>query len=251
MKIVYVVPGPMDSAEVGRRGVLLQEWASPGVQVDIVNVTEGPASIESMYEEYLSIPAAAKEIFRLEKAGYDAAILGCAGDPGLDAMREITSKMLVVGPGETSLLAAAMLGHRFAILTVTDSVVPSCYALAQRAGVAAKLAAVRAINVPVLDLAHDREATIAKIISIGRDTMRMDHADTLVLGCMSMGFLQVAEEVQRALNIPVVNPSRICLKMAEALIGCGLSHSKRAFFIPPKLADGKVESLDELFVKGE
>jgi hypothetical protein len=31
MKIVYVVPGPMDPVEVTRRGELLKQWASSGV----------------------------------------------------------------------------------------------------------------------------------------------------------------------------------------------------------------------------
>ena len=249
MKIVYIVPGPMDPAEVTRRGGLLKEWASPGVDVDIVSVTEGPNSIESMYEEYLSIPATAKEIYRCEQEGYDAAILGCAGDPGLDAMREITSKMVVVGPAEASMHTAAMLGHRFSVLTVMDSVVPSCFELAHKAGVASKLASVHAINVAVLDLANNKEETLKKIIAVGRQAMDQDHADVLSLGCMSMGFLNVAEDIQAALNIPVVNPSKNCLRMAEAMVGSGLVHSKKAYALPPKLADGKVRSLDDLYVK--
>ena len=246
MRIVYVVPGPMDEAEVARRGEQLRRWASPDAHVDIVRVTEGPASIESMYEEYLSIPATAKKMFEMEQQGYDAAILGCAGDPGLDAMREITSKMLVVGPAETSVLAAAMLGHRFSMLTIMDSMIPSCHEVAHRAGVAAKLASARSINVAVLDLAIDKAATLEKICNTGREAMDSDGADALVLGCMSMGFLNVAEAVQEILGIPVVNPCKIALKSAEALVACGLRHSKKAFALPPKLAQGKVASLDEL-----
>lgn len=249
MKIVYVVPGTMDEREMARREGLLREWAAPGVEVNIVGVTEGPASIESMYEEYLSIPATAKKIFALEQEGYDAAILGCAGDPGLDAMREITSRMLVVGPGETSVVVAAMLGRRFSLLTIMDSMIPSSHELVQRAGVAAKLASVRAINVPVLELARNRGATLEKIISVGRRAIEEDGAHVLVLGCMSMGFLNVAEDVQAALGVPVVNPSKVALKVTETLVGANLCHSKKAFALPPKLAEGKVASLEELYVK--
>ena len=111
MKIGYVVPVPLywDVQEASPRGELLKEWAFPNTEVNFVIVTEGPITIESKYEEYLSFSATAKEIVRLEKEGYDAAILGCAADPGLDAMREITTKMLVVGLGEASVLTAAML----------------------------------------------------------------------------------------------------------------------------------------------
>lgn len=248
MRLVYVVPGPMNETEMARRGGILKEWASSGVEVDIVSVTEGPASIESMYEEFLSIPATAKLIYQLEQEGYDAAILGCAGDPGLDAFREITTSLRVVGPAATSYHTAALLGHCFSILTVTDSTIPSCYELVQKAALTQKLASVKAVNIPVLELARDREATLNKLVEIGRRELEETRADSLVLGCMSMGFLNVAEDMQEILGVPVINPARNALKIAEALVGANYSHSKKAYMIPPKLASGKITSLDELSV---
>lgn len=249
MKIVYVVPGPMDDNELKRRGSLLKEWATSGSQVDIVNVLEGPASIESMYEEYLSIPATAKLIFEMEKKGYDAAILGCAGDPGLDAMREITTKMLVIGPGQTSMIAAAMLGHKFSVLTIEDSLIPSSYELAYKAGVLEKLASVVPVNIPVLELKVNKERSLKKIIKSAKKAVIEDRADVLVLGCMSMGFLNIAEEIEREVGVPVVNPSKVGLKMAEALVGSRLMHSNKAFATPPKISSGRVTNLDDLYIK--
>lgn len=249
MRIMYVVPGPMDETEAKRRGGLLKEWAAVGTNVEIVTVEEGPASIESMYEEYLSIPPVATMIYELEQKGYDAAILGCAGDPGLDAFREITSNMLVVGPAASSFHAAAMLGHRFTLLTVADSMIGSSYELVAKSGLTQKLASVRAVNIPVLELAVNRQATLEKLVELGREAVQHDRADVLVLGCMSMGFLNVAEEMQEALGIPVVNPAKVSLKMTEALVSMQLVHSKQAYALPPKLASGKVSSLQELLVR--
>jgi allantoin racemase len=251
MKIIYVVPGPMDPQEVMRRGGLLQEWAAPGTEVDIVSVTEGPASIESMYEEYLSIPATMKLIYKLEKDGnYDAAILGCAGDPGLDAAREITDRMFVVGPGQSSLQVATMLGHRFSLITIEDSMIASSYEMAYKAGVLAKMASVVSVNIPVLELATNKAASLEKLVAEAQLAIERDRADVLVLGCMSMGFLNVAKEIEAAVGIPVVNPSISALKVAEAVVGSGLMHSKRAFATPPKLASGRVSNLDDLYISG-
>lgn len=248
MRIVYVVPGPMDPVEVKRRGGLLQEWAAPGTDVDILSVTEGPASIESMYEEYLSIPATMKAIYQCEKDGYDAAILGCAGDPGLDAAREICDKMFVIGPGQSSMQIAAMLGHRFSILTIEDSMIASSYELAYKAGVMEKLASVVSVHVPVLELATDKAASLEKIVNAARTAIQRDRADVLALGCMSMGFLNVAKEVEAVVGVPVINPSITALKTAEAIVGSGLMHSKVAFATPPKLSTGKVTDLDDLYI---
>jgi allantoin racemase len=65
---------------------------------------------------------------------------------------------------------------------------------------------------------------------------------------MTMGFLGVAEELSDRLGVPVVNPSRWCLKMAEAMVGAGYRHSKRAYMTPPKLALGLVASNRDLLV---
>ena len=249
MKIVYVVPGIMEEQEMERRVTLLRDWAFEGTEVDIVCVKEGPASIESMYEEYLSIPATAELIFEMEKQGYDAAILGCAGDPGLDAMREITQNMLVVGPGQGSMIAAAMLGHQFTVLTIDESMIASSHELAYKAGVEAKLASVVAVNIPVLELALNKEKSLEKMIAISKKAIERDRADVLVLGCMSMGFLNVAEELEKAVGVPVINPSKIGLKLAEALASSKLMHSKKAFATPSKIKSGKVKQLSDLYIK--
>jgi allantoin racemase len=251
MRIMYVIPGPMGrspegKAEVQRRGSLLRQWAAPGAEVDIIDVPRGPASIESMYEEYLSIPAAVEKMMEVESQGYAAAILGCYGDPGLDAMREMVA-MPVVGPGEAGFHAAAQLGYRFSIITITESIINSMRRLVENAGLGGRLASVRVVDTPVLMLAHDRAETVRRVVEQGRKCIGADGADTLILGCMSMGFLEIAEEASEVLGVPVINPARIALKTAEALVGAGLTHSKRAFMTPPKVEAGLVGKGSLLF----
>ncbi len=239
MKVLYVLPGSLSRTELGTREVerrrnVLQRLAAPGIEVDIVDVPDGPSSIESAYEEYLSIPGTLQRIQDAERSGYAGAIIGCFGDPGLDAARELVT-MPVVGPAEASMLLACTLGHRFAVVTVLESVVAPLRQLAHKVGVAEKLASVRAVDIPVLDLAKDREESIRRMIDAGRRTVEQDGADTLVLGCMSMGFLEAHARIAEGVGVPVVNPVYAALKVTEALLGAGLRHSKRAYPLPPKL----------------
>lgn len=234
MKIAYVGAAPKSPEEVERRRGLLQKWAAPGTTIEMAYAKEGPASIESMYEEYLPISGYAKSMVRLEREGYDAAIVGCAVDPGIDTYRELCTNMLVVGPGMGSFHAAALLGRKFTLLTVADSMIASCYEL--KSGLASMVTSVRAINTPVLELAANREETLEKLVRIGQEAIDKDCADVLVLGCMSMAFLQVAEEMQKLLGIPVINPAKAALKLAESLASCGLKQSKAVFPLPPKLS---------------
>lgn len=247
MKIAYIVPGPMPLEEQKRREKLLQEWAFPSTEVEIRCVDQGPASIESMYEEYLSIPETAQLMHEAEKDGFSGAVLGCAGDPGLDAYRELTTNLVIIGPGVSSMHMAALRGRRFSVLTVTDSTVPSVYDLVDKSGLRNNFVSVKAVNIPVLDLAKDRKATLEKMLTYGREVMN-DGADSIVLGCMSMGFLEVAEDMERELGIPVINPSKAALKLTEALAAVNYTHSKKAYHTPPKLQTGKVKNLADLNV---
>ena len=234
-RILYLVPGPLSRSrgveELERRRSHLQEWAAPGVEVGIAENPDGPPSIESAYEEYVSVPGSFAVATKAQEEGYDALILGCFGDPGLDGFRELLD-VPMVGPFEASVHAACQLGHRFGVVTVLDSIVAPLHKLARVAGLESRVAAITAVDVPVLELGgHSVDAVregCERVIAAG--------ADTIVLGCMSMAFLGVAEQLSEELGVPVINPARTALKTAELMLGSGLTHSRRAFPVPPKLA---------------
>lgn len=245
MRILYLIPGPMSKGifgakELERRRAVLQRYASAGVEVLVRDTESGPSSIESAYEEYLSIPGAMQRVMGAEREGIDAVIIGCFGDPGLDAARELV-KMPVVGPAESSMYLAAMLGHSFSVLTVLEGVVPPLKKLALCYGLGSKLASVRPIGMPVLSLMEARETVIEKTIEAGSRAIKEDGADTLILGCMTMAFLEIADEVQRELRVPVVNPALAALKVAESLVSIGIAHSKKAYPFPPKGIEAAVQ----------
>jgi allantoin racemase len=239
VRVLYLVPGPLSRArgpeELDRRRDLLQGWAAPGTAVGIAENPDGPSSIESSYEEYVSVPGSFEVATQAEADGYDAIVLGCFGDPGLDGFRELLT-VPVVGPCESAMHVACTLGHRFGIVTVLDSVVAPLHRLARIAGLDSRVAAVVPCDVPVLELHDD---SYGAVLDACRTTLAAG-ADSIVLGCMSMAFLGVAERLSEELEVPVINPARIALKSAELLVASGLSHSKRAFPVPPKLAAGAV-----------
>ena len=63
--------------------------AGSGTFVEAVSPAMGPASIESHYDEALSVPGILTEIASGEKTGVDGYVIACVGDPGLDAAREL------------------------------------------------------------------------------------------------------------------------------------------------------------------
>ncbi len=236
MKISYIVPGVgLDEQELERRRKFLNAICSSGSQIDVLAVTEGPLSIESYYDEFISVPETLKLIVDVERRGYDAGIIGCYGDPGIDAARELV-RIPVVGPGESAMLVACCLAEKFSIITVLPNALPALRKQVRALGLESHLASVRSIGIPVLELRARFEEAKKAMIEEGSRAIDNDDAHALILGCMSEGFLGVAEEMSRNLGVPVVNPVKVSVKMAELLVGSQLTHSPLTYMKPPPKA---------------
>ncbi len=239
MRILYVMPGVVakdgghGALELERRRGILQQWASPGCEVAISDLEEGPRSIESSAEEYLCVPGLLKRVKKAQKEGFQAIIDGCYTDPGVHACREIV-RIPVLGPGECSMHVAASISHRFGIVTALEGLIRPLERLAASVGLWEKIAGVRHAHIPVLKLATDGEASYLRVRDTCRECLDIDRADTLILGCMSMAFLGVSDRLQKDLGVPVVNPAFVTLKFAEMLVGANLTSSSIAYPPPPK-----------------
>lgn len=220
-------------AEVERRHARLREWAGPGVEVEVGLPDRGPGSIESRTEALLSVPALLERAERAEGEGFDAMIVSCYSDPGMEAARELTS-IPVVGSGQASMHVAAQLGGRFSILAPREGAGSRAYENPRKYGLALNYASTRGTGLSVMDLARDRERTLARLAEVGRRAVEEDGADTLILGCMSMAFHDVTAALQERVGVPVVNPVPASLALAAYLVRAGLTHSRVAYPTPPK-----------------
>ena len=197
-------------------------------------IATGPVSIECEFDEAMSVPGIVAEAIAVERSGADAIIIDCMGDPGLKAAREVVS-IPVLGPSETSMHLAAMLGHRFSVVTVLDAVVPMIENLAKVYGTCGKLASVRVINIPVLELEKAPEKLTQELAKASLAAVEEDGAHAIVLGCT--GFLGCAEAITQALkakghNLPVIDPIPATVCIAAGIVRAGLTHSKRTYAHP-------------------
>lgn len=237
MKILYFVPGPLSNSPFGpeeleRRKAFLAERAFLGTEVEIREAERGPETIESCAEECFSLPEIMRAIPPLAEEGVDAAIIGCFDDPGLAGAREL-AEIPIIGPGLASCHWAAQLGDRFAIITVVDEVIPLLRRLMRIYGLGALVTDILAVEVPVLELKSQKEAVLDNLVVEGKAAIQRG-ADVIVLGCMTMGFLNVARALQDRLKVPVVNPVLAGLKAAESAVAMSISHSRRAYPTPRK-----------------
>ena len=236
MNILYQIPGHMSAGPLGleelhRRKDLLQGWASSDTTIDIADSPGGPLSIESHAEELLCVPPMLRALQRHAPTA-DAVIVGCFGDPGVHALREVLD-CPVVGPFEASMHLGAQLGSRVGVVTVLDSIVPMLDALVRAMGMSLRYAGSIAIDVPVLELANDPLEAASRVVDGGRRLVEQG-ADVLVLGCMSLAFLGIAETSAAAVGVPVINPARSALKTAESMAAQQLLQSRRTYAKPRK-----------------
>jgi len=209
--------------------------ARPGTVVSAVAIEKGPASIETHRDEALAVPGVLLKVQEAAREGMEAVVIDCMGDPGLEAARELVS-IPVIGPAQAAMHLAAALAHRFSIITVLEQTIPIVEEQVVCYGLAGKLASVRAVNIPVLEIQEDKERVAAALVEEGLRAVREDGAHIIIPGCT--GMIGLARQVQEGLAergcpVPVIEPPWAALKLAESLVDMGLAHSKRTYPVPP------------------
>jgi len=226
--IAYLVPGVgLPDEELERRERIANDLVADDVTV--LEAGEGPLSIESAVEEEWSSVGIMRMVADHE-ADYDAFLIGCFGDPGLAAARELTDTP-VVGPAAASFHTAAQVGDRFACITILEKTRPFTRRLVEEYGLGDRLASVPVVDAPVLEIDHDSEALVEEMIAAGRTAVEDDDAEALVPGCMSLSFMQVHDRIAAELGVPFIDPVTIGLETAGTWARHGLTHSRVAY--PP------------------
>jgi len=208
----------------------LEKIKRPDTELTVVNPEHGPVSIESVYDETLAGPPTLELVRQANEEGYDAIVLACFSDPGLDAAKEI-SDIPVIGIEEATLHIAAMLGHKFSITTASRSRAPTRDLHVRLRGVESAYASALVMNMPVLEMDANPAEAKSRILELAREAVQEDGAEAIILGCA--GPSGYAEDIERELGVVVLDPTAVAFKVAEALADLGLRHSKVGRFARP------------------
>ena len=204
--------------------------AGPGTSIDAVSPAMGPASIESHYDEALSVPGLLAEVLAGEAAGVDGYVVACFGDPGLQAAREVASGP-VVGIAEAAMHTAALLGRGFTVVTTLSRTTGRAWDLAAQYGMRERCLNVRACEIPVLELETDPAARKV-ILEACRDAVDQDGADAVVLGCAGMA--QLCADLSAEVGVPVVDGVAAATLLVQSLVTLGLRPRTDGELAPPR-----------------
>jgi allantoin racemase len=199
----------------------LEPYAGKETEMTGVNPENGPRVIDTLMD--LSIGAI--ETVRLvarNKDRYDAFVVACGLDPGLDACRSIV-KQPVVGIAEAGMLTACTLCRKFTILTHTDLSVSIVQELVHHYGFENRLASVRAIQMSGAEMA-DQGRMAQRIEEVSCRAVREDRAELIVLP--GIHWVGLEEELSGKAGVPVLSGAVCAVKLAEFLIDYGQQTSK-------------------------
>ncbi|MHA1159106.1 MAG: aspartate/glutamate racemase family protein, partial [Alphaproteobacteria bacterium] len=188
----------------------------PGTEVHITSLPDDDGGFTHIeYRAYEGIVT--RGIIRAARAaareGFDAFVIGCFYDTALHEAREISGDMIVTAPCAASCEIAASLANRFGIIIGRRKWENQMAGVVREHGHGERLTGFYHVELGVNDFQRDHEETGRRLEAAGRRAVEEDYAEALVLGCtLEVGFYGTLE---KALGVPVIDPSIAALKRAE------------------------------------
>jgi allantoin racemase len=225
------------SGELARREKILKNLVGNDTEIDIFGLEENPekshlGTIQSAYEASLSTTEDLECAMAAEKAGYQAVIIPCGGDPGIAPLREVLN-IPVIPPGSTAKHICSLLGPRFSILTTSKRRTYRTE-IQERDGLL-KHVSTHHVGLSVPDVRVKPDKAFDAMVREGKSAVEEYGACSVTYGCMSMGFLMVDDKLTKEIGVPAVNPVVAAVKAAELFIDMGVTHSKKSYPVPPSL----------------
>lgn len=231
MKLLYIVVDDLhpSSEEVQRLTTGGNSVVGEGSSFVVEPIAIGP---DHYYESAVGLAMAVPGILHkilTEQHRFDAALLGCFGDPGLRAARTLAS-IPVIGAAEAATAFVNLVAQRYGIVTIVDSDIPEIEFYLSSLEVRTRCVGVSAIGLEFYQLIDDPSDTLRRLETAARKLVEKG-AEAILLGCMSFGFHPFAAQLQKRLGIPVIDPLRAGVAAAHAMLSLGVMPSPRN--IPP------------------
>ena len=207
-----------------------REAAAPATSIVARTASFGPVSIEGHFDETFGAAGVAEQAHRAAGENFDAAVIACFGDPGLDAAREVLSGP-VLGIAEAAFHAATFVATGFSVVTTMTRTCVIAERLVRRYGFERQCRGIHGTDIPVLALEACGDDVIAQIEDAARAALAQDRSEAIVLGCA--GMTRLTRTLQRRLDVPVIDGVAVAVKFAEALVALGLAPSKRSDYASP------------------
>jgi Asp/Glu/hydantoin racemase len=210
--ILVINPNSNPDVTAGLRNAIAPLVRQDGIGIVCTDLPNGPFGIESEADIAAVVP-----LLEARMASDAAAfVIACYSDPGIDECRAATARP-VFGIGESAMLTAMSRGPRFGVVAILEAAIPRHLAYIERLGVGSRLAAERALELRVHELA-DEARTWDRLVDVARALRDRDGADVLILGCAGMS--RYRRRLEALLERPVIDPTQAAVGLALNALHC-------------------------------
>jgi allantoin racemase len=243
-RVLVIVPFPMsDENRDQRRAQLGAVELGPDISFVFESVRAAPRNYVSAADMAVAEIGVLEAGLTAQERGFDAICVDTMSDSGVAALRSAVT-IPVIGPGRASVLMAMMLGHRFSILAMWPHWKHLYTKTLTELGMERHCASIRWIDATPDNqaLMAGKEAEIFPALeAVARRCITEDGADVILLGSTTMH--QAHGYLAARLPVPVINPGPLTYKLAESVLGLGLTHSRAAYPTSPAPRDTLIHAM--------
>jgi allantoin racemase len=226
IRVAFAI-GEYPPVERKRREDTALAYSSPEVEVGIVSVKASPHFRGNAPDLLgLAVPAFIDAFREAEKQGYDAVVPLGTLDLGVDAGRSVVD-IPVVGPSESMLHIASMLGRRFGILQYHDFNLPLGYRMVERFNMIHKVVGWRSCGFELPDIAANRDAVVATFVERAKELVSLGADVILPMGITQCPVHIKPEWLMDELGVPVVEGIGAPIRFAAMLVSLKLNYSRK------------------------
>lgn len=213
MNILLINPNT-NTAMTGQVLDVARAAAAPGTALTAVTARLGAAAIHSRSSYAIAAHAALDAWAHADDGSFDAVVLACFGDPGLEGLRELCP-LPVIGMADAAIGLAVRQGRRFGIVTGGERWKSMLEEFVASRGMSARLASIQTVAPTGGEIARDPEGAMALLVEacIAAAGAGADH---VILG--GAGLAGLAARMQPLVPVPLIDGTVAAIAAAEAAV---------------------------------
>ncbi|CAO3634778.1 unnamed protein product [Cunninghamella blakesleeana] len=201
------------------------------IEADVMCADHGVASVEGSFDEVVSAYWTLEKVVPLLDQ-YDGVLVACFSDhASVKALREYTQKP-IMHIMEAAVLHSLPISSHFSIITDSDHWKPLLEeGVSKILGSMEKCASVRSSDMTALDtVTLSPDEIIKKILHQSELAVKEDGAESILLGCAGLSFVQTA--IEQSLHIPVIDAVQAGVLFMSGLLFSNTKTSPIGMYTP-------------------
>ncbi len=222
-RVKIISPIRIDQADLERRQVRYGTTASPGTQITVCNLPEGPTTLDTVAD----IVACEYQVFQVgattRENECDAILIDCVFDPAVDAIQKHTG-IPTFGPMRTTLSLVHLVAQNFAIIARTQQQCDMMTDVIRRYGFGDSLIGTRPLGITYAQARQPAIFTEAMVTQI-KNAVEQDGAQAILMGSTTMA---LNDQLLAAANgVPLFMPGMFALRVMETMWQEGLLRARK------------------------